>query len=210
MAIVYLHRRVDTNQPFYIGIGKTTKRAYSKNDRSVLWNRYVNKYGKIVEILHENLSWEECCNLEIFYIKKYGRLNNNTGILVNLTNGGDGIKGYSHTEETREFLRKLKTGSKLSESHKKAILKANIGRKHSEHSLKKMSESQLGEKNHRWGKNGSTDPNSKLTIENVIWIRKNFIKGDLIYGYRALSRKFNVSKTTIIDIIKFKLWRNID
>ena len=33
MAIVYQHRREDTNEVFYIGIGETLKRAYQKKAR---------------------------------------------------------------------------------------------------------------------------------------------------------------------------------
>jgi hypothetical protein len=208
MAVVYQHIRKDTNQIFYIGIGKTEKRAYSKHDRSVLWNRYVNKFGYNIEILHKDISWEESCNLEMLYIKNYGRINNHTGILVNLTNGGDGIKGYLHTDETKEFLRKLKTGTKLTPEHIEIIKLSNTGRVHTQEELKKMSKSQLGEKNHMWGKNGTSVSNSKLSSESVIWIRTNFIKGDLSFGYRAIAKKYNVSKTTIMDVIKGKLWKN--
>jgi hypothetical protein len=209
MAIVYQHRRLDTNEIFYIGIGKEEKRAYSKHDRSVLWNRYVNKFGYNVEILHKDISWEEACNLEMFYIKNYGRVSNRTGILVNLTNGGDGIKGYSHTDETKDFLRKLKTGNKLTPEHIEIIKSSNTGRVHTEEELKKMSQSQLGEKNHMWGKCGEEVGNSKLKKEEVIWIRTNFIKGDLSFGYRAMAKKYKVSKTTIMHIISKKLWKNL-
>jgi hypothetical protein len=208
MAIVYQHIRKDTNQIFYIGIGKTEKRAYSKHDRSVLWNRYVNKFGYNVEILHKDISWDEACNLEMFYITNYGRINNHTGILVNLTNGGDGIKGYLHTDETKEFLRKLKTGTKLTPEHIEIIKLSNTGRVHTQEELKKMSQSQLGKKNHMWGKNGTAVSNSKLSSESVIWIRTNFIKGDLSFGYRAIAKRYNVSKTTIMHVIKGKLWKN--
>jgi hypothetical protein len=208
MAIVYQHIRKDTNEVFYIGIGKKQSRAYSKHDRSLLWNRYVNKFGYDVEILHKDISWEEACDLEISYIKHYGRLNNKTGILVNLTDGGDGIKGYSHTNETKEYLRKLKIGTKLTPEHIEIIKSVNTGRIHTKEELIKMSQSQLGEKNHMWGKNGTAVSNSKLSSEKVNWIRNNFIKGDDEFGYRALARKFNVSKTTIMDVISGKLWRN--
>jgi group I intron endonuclease len=208
MAIVYQHRRLDTNEIFYIGIGKSNKRAHSKYDRSMLWNRYVNKFGYYVEILHENISWEDACNLEIFYIKKYGRINNSTGILVNLTNGGDGIKGYSHTNETKELLRKLKTGNKLTAEHIAIIKLSNTGRKHTQETLHKMSVSQLGEKNHMWGKNGTAVSNSKLSSDKVIWIRTNYIKNDLQFGIRPMARKFDVSRTTIKNVINYKLWKN--
>ena len=34
MAILYRHIRLDKNVPFYIGIGKDIKRAYSKSNRN--------------------------------------------------------------------------------------------------------------------------------------------------------------------------------
>jgi hypothetical protein len=103
MAVVYKHTRMDSGLPFYIGIGKTIARAYSKNDRSQLWFNYVKKYGYNVEIIHSNISWEQSCELEKKYIKQYGRLSDKTGILVNLTDGGDGICGYKHTEKTKKI-----------------------------------------------------------------------------------------------------------
>ena len=51
--------------------------------------------------------------------------------------------------------------------------------------------------------------NSKLKKQDVIWIRTNFVKGDLSFGYRAIAKKYNVSKTTIMHIISKKLWKNI-
>lgn len=38
MAVVYQHRRKDTNEIFYIGMGRDINRAYSKHSR--------NKYYK--------------------------------------------------------------------------------------------------------------------------------------------------------------------
>lgn len=41
MAIVYQHRRLDTNEVFYVGIGKTERRAYSIHGRSRHWSNVV-------------------------------------------------------------------------------------------------------------------------------------------------------------------------
>jgi len=43
MAIVYRHIRKDTNEIFYIGIGKSIKRMISKNYRNKHWHNIVNK-----------------------------------------------------------------------------------------------------------------------------------------------------------------------
>jgi hypothetical protein len=112
------------------------------------------------------------------------------------------------SDETKRKISLSNKGKILSESHIQSIIKANTGRKHTKSELKKMSESQMGEKNHMWGKNGSAVSNSKLNSEQVIWIRKNYIKGDTEFGQRALAKKLNVSKTTIKYVIEYKLWKN--
>jgi hypothetical protein len=208
-CIVYQHRRLDNNEIFYIGIGQSEKRAYSKSNRNEMWRRIVNKYGYSIEIIYKNITWENASKIERKLIKQYGRINLNNGTLCNMTDGGDGILNYQHTDKTKELLRKLKTGTKLTEKHIQILKQSNTGRKHTPEELYKMSINQLGEKNHMWGKNGTAVSNSKLSIDKVIWIRNNFIKGDNQFGYRALSRKFNVSKTTIIHVIKNKLWKHI-
>lgn len=38
---LYRHRRLDTNDVFYVGIG-INKRAYVKSNRSVYWKRVIN------------------------------------------------------------------------------------------------------------------------------------------------------------------------
>lgn len=97
MAYVYQHIRLDTDEVFYIGIGSDTKgnyvRANTKKSRSDYWKNIVNKVGYKIEILNEDISWEDACEEERRLIKHYGRKDNNTGILVNLTDGGDGTTG---------------------------------------------------------------------------------------------------------------------
>lgn len=103
MACVYEHIRPDTNTIFYIGIGKKNSRAHSKYGRNKHWKNIVKKCNNlfIINILHDDLSWEESCQKEKQYIKKYGRINNNTGILCNMTDGGEGILNLQHTAEAK-------------------------------------------------------------------------------------------------------------
>jgi hypothetical protein len=102
MAYVYRHIRLDKNEPFYIGIGSDNnyKRAYSRFKRSKFWNNIASKTEYSVDILIDNLTWEEACEKEREFIALYGRVNLNTGTLVNLTNGGEGMNGIVLTEET--------------------------------------------------------------------------------------------------------------
>lgn len=104
MAYVYQHIRLDKNEPFYIGIGTSEyyNRARRKKGRNKIWQRISNKTSIEVQILFDNLSWEEACQKEKELIAKYGRLNNKTGILANLTDGGEGNVGAVLSLEHRQ------------------------------------------------------------------------------------------------------------
>jgi hypothetical protein len=106
MAIVYQHRRKDTNEVFYIGIGKDIARPYIKQHRNIHWHRIVNKCGYEVDILINGCSYQEAKEIEVGMIKDLGRRDLNTGHLVNMTNGGEGILGYIVTQEIKNALSK--------------------------------------------------------------------------------------------------------
>jgi len=98
VAYLYRHTRLDTGLPFYIGIGSDEdghyKRAYNKDSRNKAWKREA-KFGYEVEVMFDDIEWEYACKKEIEFIKLYGRQDIGTGILVNMTNGGDGALGHS-------------------------------------------------------------------------------------------------------------------
>jgi len=89
MAIVYQHRRLDTNEVFYIGIGETKKRSKVFHGRSIDWVKIAKESDISVEILFENITIEDAQKIEIDLIKKYGRQDLGLGPLVNLTDGGE-------------------------------------------------------------------------------------------------------------------------
>ena len=97
MSIVYRHRRLDTFEVFYIGIGKTEKRAYSKKNRNKWWKNIILKTEYSVEIIIEDVSWKEAQEVEVLLISEYGRRDLGLGNLVNLTNGGEGTQGINDT-----------------------------------------------------------------------------------------------------------------
>ena len=131
MAIVYRHIRNDKNEPFYIGIGKTEKRAYEKIKRNQFWHNVIAKTDYEVEILFDDLSWENAEEKEKELIKLYGKRDNNTGCLVNITDGGGGRLGVRHTEESRKKIgeesRNRKRTPRSAETKEKLRL-ANLGK----------------------------------------------------------------------------------
>ena len=50
MALLYRHIRLDTNQPFYIGVAKKKSRPFSKNGRNKVWKEIVSKTNKVVVV----------------------------------------------------------------------------------------------------------------------------------------------------------------
>jgi hypothetical protein len=145
MAYVYRHIRLDTNEPFYIGIssGITHERAFTKHKRNIYWNNIITKTDYKVEIIIDDLSWEEACNKEIEFIKLYGRKSN--GTLCNLTDGGEGTLGAVASNETRKKRSISLSGQNnpnynkpCPDWHKEINRKARLGSKHSQVTIDKI------------------------------------------------------------------------
>lgn len=147
MAYVYQHIRLDKNEPFYIGVGSHKGRAYSKDGRNNIWKKIVKKAGYFVEILIDNITRKEALEEEKRLISLYGRINNKTGILSNLTDGGDGGSGIVRSKEYKERISKLyKEKCKFDRSMIEPMHAYNRGRPLSEETKRKLSESKKGRK----------------------------------------------------------------
>jgi len=109
---IYCHYRLDKNEPFYVGIGTKPKkyrtvsneynRAFDSKKRNSIWKRITAKTDYEVEILFESFDRIEIQNKEIEFICLYGRIDDKTGTLCNLTSGGDGGNGIKWTESQKE------------------------------------------------------------------------------------------------------------
>jgi hypothetical protein len=103
---IYCHRKKTDGKCFYIGKG-TENRYKSKRGRNQHWKNIVNKHGFEAEILINNISEEKAFELESYFCNQIGYEN-----LCNIRiENGDG--GHSHSEETKNKMRKPKT-----ENHK--------------------------------------------------------------------------------------------
>jgi hypothetical protein len=166
MAVVYRHIRLDKNEPFYIGIGKTEKRAYNKYDRNKIWNNIIKKTDYEIEILFNDLSWDDACIKEQEFIALYGRIDKNTGTLCNLTNGGEGQTGIIRNDEYRLKLKQNALKRWENEAFKEKMKKVLKGRKlppTSEETKLKLSLISKG----RTGKPCSEETKQKLRLHNL-------------------------------------------
>lgn len=57
---------------------------------------------------------------------------------------------------------------------------------------------------------GERNSQSKLTIEDVKYIRENFKSKDNVFGAKPLAEKFKVEKSRIYKIVRRTNWENID
>ena len=92
---VYACLRKSDDTPYYIGKGKGN-RVWDKGHSSA-----VPKDTSKIVLLAENLTETDAFNLEIELIAQYGRKDLGTGILRNMTNGGEGCSGRVLSEELR-------------------------------------------------------------------------------------------------------------
>lgn len=128
MYYLYRHIRLDKNQVFYIGIGTIPndkilkqlgythksfyRRAYDrKKSRNSYWLNIINNTQYRVEIMFETDDINLIKQKEIEFISLY------KNSLCNMTIGGDGIKSYKHTDETKRRISRSLKGKKKSKSH---------------------------------------------------------------------------------------------
>ncbi len=108
---------------YYIGKGNGN-RAFSCQRRGAP----RPKDPSHIVFIQEGLTEAEALSLERYCIALYGRVNTGTGILRNLTDGGDGVTGIVFSKESRELMRRNNQGKKLSSETKRRISLANKGK----------------------------------------------------------------------------------
>ena len=106
MYYVYSYLREDCS-PYYIGKG-TKGRAYASANHRIK----APKDKSRIHILKDNLTEKEAYELEKLYILMFGRIDLETGILRNLSDGGEGPLGYKTTPEQRRKIALSRMGEK--------------------------------------------------------------------------------------------------
>jgi group I intron endonuclease len=130
------------NHNEYIGLSFDIENRWSVHISELRGNYHCNNYlqnswNKYGEENFEFYILEECekeklCELEMFYIDK---LKTKIPNGFNITDGGEGLSGFHHSDETKEKLSIMERGDK----------NPFYGKHHSEESKKKSSEKHMGQ-----------------------------------------------------------------
>ena len=136
----YAYLRED-GTPYYIGKGKGNRINRKHRRRNTKHFSPPNDKNRII-FLKQNLTEEEAFKHEKYMIFVFGRKDLGTGILRNMSDGGEGSSGFVMSEEAKRKLsishtgktKSLETRIKMSAASKGR----NIGRKHSEEDKIKM------------------------------------------------------------------------
>lgn len=201
------------NGKIYIGKHASKRKNYWGSGKII--KLAIKKHGKenfIKEVIEYCTNKNELSSREIYWIKYFDSTNKLIG--YNITNGGDGndtinngfwlgkklsdehkknislhhadmkgdknpMFGKTHNDSVKENLRKLKTGLKYSIETKQ-----------------KQSEKTKGNKN----------PNSKLTDDIVLNIRKEYNEGEKT---ETLAKKYKVNKPCIWKIVHNYTWKHL-
>jgi len=137
---VYLHKKLDTGDVFYVGKGKD-RRHLSRGGRSAWWKRIVEKHGLKSEIIERFSDEADAFALERYLIASYRAL----GIeLINVTDGGEGASGRPMSDEHRRRISEAQRGKPNDPAQNAAHSKRMKGRILSEETKRKIGAASRG------------------------------------------------------------------
>lgn len=146
---VYFHSLTSSgliNDIFYVGKG-CKNRSSTFNHRNKYWHNKVNKNGGFfINHIATELTEKEAFDIEKFYISVFGKWQDN-GLLVNMTDGGDGVLGYIPSDEHKQKISnalKGRIGKPLTKEAKLKISLAKTGVKQDPNVIKRRSEKLIG------------------------------------------------------------------
>ena len=219
-----------SNEPFYIGKGKNRRMfKHLRKARNILLSDRIDlirsqKIEPIIVIIEEKLDELIAFSIERNIIRDIGRININTGPLVNLTNGGKGFRGCNsyrkgftgkHSEETKNRLSEVnkgktfidKVGDIKAQEWRNKISESNKGQKRnfSEESLNNIRNIWLNKKmpddirKKMSEKRKGVSPSNKGRIVYQYSLDGEFLKELFLY---EIQKEFNIPCSNVIKCCK--------
>lgn len=178
--------------PFYVGKGSGRRSTYLRN-RSPEFKDIHSLGGCTMDVVDEFILESEAHAHEMDLIDRYGRREFG-GLLVNKTDGGEGMSGHVHSAEARAKIAAAGTGRKhtpetiakmrvaksnVSQETRAKISKAKTGKPHSEETRTKLSASHTGKtlSTETRAKIGDATRGKPLSAEHRAKLRENSASG---------------------------------
>lgn len=130
-AYVYTLTDPRNGMPFYVGKGHGKRCEFHLDEAKYYTKRKSKKLNKIRKLMslgmkpiitkvEESVSDAQAIDFECLLIAEMRDI----GIpLTNMTDGGDGAKGYKHTEEHKRYMSSIQKGKAITEEHRQAMCK---------------------------------------------------------------------------------------
>ncbi len=186
----YAYLRED-GSPYYIGKGRG-RRAYQQHKVNI-------PPKERILFLKKNITEEDAIKHEKYMIFIFGRKDLGTGILRNLTDGGEGMSGYKHSEK---FIRRMKINNPTKNPEV----------------CKKISQKLSGENNPMYGVVGENHPcyGKPKTKESIEKRTKSFCKNTyaiispdgekfITKNMAKFCREHNLDKSSMSSVSKRKI-----
>lgn len=198
---VYVDRRADDNEPFYVGKGRLN-RTYDFKRRNRLWRAIVDKHGVNREIVFETIDEQEALDKEVKLIFELKTRDYFGG--ANMCDGGKGPPGYRHTKPVREVLSvKARNRMQTDEERQKASEKfANMW----QHDRERIMETHV---------RGTSHGRAILTESDVLALRKAYadldtsVPGAISEFYRTWSDRLKVTSENLFRVVHRKTWTHL-
>jgi group I intron endonuclease len=192
---------------------KTSDNPTSKNYQLI--HKAINKYGKenfIFTPIQTFFNYKEVLNAEKYWISFYktnvGKHSNKFG--YNLTDGGEGLFGYTMSKKHKQNLSKARFGLKVNPKFNliRSIATTGAGnpiygKHHTNDAIKKISTTRKSKRIAR----GSNNPKAKLNENQVIEIKLLLKEGKL--QQKEIALIYNVWPTAIQKIASGVNWKHI-
>lgn len=197
-----VYKHISPDGRVYIGITKNNPKKRWNSGSGYKNNSYftnaIKKYGWENfkhEIIYENLSEEDAKNKEIDLIakcksniRKYG---------FNISSGGESKSGTKISEEQRQAIIKANIGKIVSESTRKLLRNATLETwKNPEH-VKHMREINTGIKNSQFGKKRTNEEKKIRGAKEIIQYDLNRNKINEFISLHDASEKTNIARASI-------------
>lgn len=183
---VYTHHRATDGAIFYVGKG-TKGRAFKTHGRNAHWKRVVAKYGYFVTIVADNLTETDALKKETELIAEFGKM-----ALCNMTEGGEGMSGYRHSDEGKKKISASKVGKPRPAEAIMKMRQSKIGKTISEATRQKMSDARKGHVHSPEAIQKMRDKanaRSKETISKQVSANTGKIRSDVARENMAASQK---------------------